>query len=99
MNNDGKMDLIFLNNNDFPQVLLNVSKMSGNWVRSIWADHPELMGGRISRLPPQSTGLQQTIAYNQALFGNSDPRFHFGLGSSDAAAVKITSPGGIVVCF
>lgn len=96
INNDGRQDLVFTNNNDFPQVLLNRTAEAGNWITLDVGDQPELMGGSIL-VEAQGLRLRRRISVRPALFGNSDPRFHFGLARADTARVTISSPQGKVV--
>jgi hypothetical protein len=88
-NNDGRMDLLFVNNNDFPQLMVNHSSDSGNWISldipsdSKWYAAQLSIGdnGVIHIMPP---------ANRTALFGNHDPRQHFGLASLQNTTVTLS---------
>lgn len=91
-NNDGKIDLLFVNNNDFPQLMGNVSNSNGNWIsldipsNSFWSSANMTLSynGVVQRMQP---------ATRTALFGNHDARQHYGLGNTDKITVELTKAG------
>jgi hypothetical protein len=91
-NNDGKMDLLLVNNNDFPQLMSNVSHDSGNWIsldipsNNTWfaADIALHYNDKVRKMQP---------ATRTALFGNHDPRQHFGLGNAQNITVDLYNAG------
>lgn len=82
-NNDGKMDLLFVANNDFPLLLKNTSQRTGNWI-SLSASSSYQIDIETPEHKPLST-----TSYQQALFGNHDPRWHLGLGQLESVTVKV----------
>lgn len=82
-NNDGKIDLLFLANNDFPQLLENVTEEKANWIA---LEMP--LGSQIELI----VGDHKQVYFshqNQALFGTHDPRIHIGLGAINEVEVRV----------
>ncbi|GEM_PF-2757684 len=95
-NNDGKMDLLFVNNNDFPQLLLNQSPSDLNWI-SLQIDDLANWYSASLMIKVGDKKLNKTVSLSHALFGNHDPRFHFGLGHNQQAEIRLKSIEGQII--
>ncbi len=81
--NDGRLDLLFLNNNDFPRLLHNQSD-AGNWLSLDIQDRFS-----IKKLWLNDKQLSLPYLYRQAMFSQHDGRIHIGLGKQKAATITI----------
>ncbi|WP_440903738.1 FG-GAP-like repeat-containing protein [Catenovulum sp. SX2] len=85
-NNDGKLDILFTNNNAFPQLLLNTSadkSAQNNWLNLTIPDNT-----KIEYIQLEDKKIANSQINRQALFGQHDARLHFGL--ADKQSVKVT---------
>lgn len=85
-NNDGKLDILFTNNNAFPQLLLNTSAdkpAQNNWLSLTIPDN-----AKIQYLMLEDKKIANSQITRQALFGQHDARLHFGL--ADKQSIKVT---------
>ena len=86
-NNDGHLDLVIVNLNDHPRLLLNDGGSGNNWLKV----QPMLPGGRslaIGATVVVSAGdLQQMypVIPVSGYISQNDPRAHFGLGQATVA--------------
>ncbi len=85
-NNDGKQDLLFVANNDALRLLKNVSEKSGNWITLTQPTDAILQY-------LHSSGRWLTVATQQAMFGNHEPRAHLGLGKQARIKVRLIKSG------
>lgn len=92
-NNDGQLDLLFANNNDFPQLLQNTTPKPLNWIN---LHIPDLAKWQSSQLQIEAGDKQvrTDIHLQHALFGNHDPRMHFGLANHQFVTVKLLNADG-----
>ncbi|WAJ70162.1 FG-GAP-like repeat-containing protein [Catenovulum adriaticum] len=92
-NNDGQQDLLFANNNDFVQLLQNTTANSLNWIN---LQIPDLAKWHSAKLQLETNGKQINTGINlqDTLFGNHDPRLHFGLGDYQQVQVKLFTADG-----
>ena len=95
-NNDGLQDILFVNNNDFPQLLQNVSEKNNYWL-SLTIPSRLVFTGHTVELSAGSNTISRPVGHQQALFGNNDPRWHFGLGQHEEVRVNIRSPSGDIL--
>lgn len=77
INNDGKLDIVTSNNNDSPEILLNTS-LAGSWVNFSFTRPIQTL--RLKQ--GKHTELQQ-FSNKFSFLSQSDPRYHFGLPSSN----------------
>lgn len=87
-NNDGQLDLLFANNNDFAQLLQNTTPNPLNWIS---LQIPNLAKWHSAKLQLEVDGkkIRTGVNLQHALFGNHDPRMHFGLAEHQKVTVKL----------
>lgn len=94
LDNDGKLEVIVANNNDFVQVLGVKNQVQHHWIGFSFPASHKFLGAKISLLSGQQEQIQR-FSLNQNLFSQSDPRLHFGLGLENSAVnLKIELPSG-----
>jgi enediyne biosynthesis protein E4 len=99
LNNDGRLDLVISNLDSKPKVLLNSLKNGNHWITLTLIgtrSNRDAIGARISAF----YGNQRQVAAVRAgssYLSYSDPRIHFGLGSSTTIdRLEIRWPSGRV---
>ncbi|MER2491619.1 CRTAC1 family protein [Catenovulum sediminis] len=88
INNDGLLDLLVSNNNDFPRLFLNTSSSQSNWLNLTVPAHLN-----VSSLNIENRKNVQPLAMQQAMFGQHDPRLHFGLGTRQKVQLEVIQAG------
>ncbi|EWH10081.1 ASPIC/UnbV domain-containing protein [Catenovulum agarivorans DS-2] len=85
-NNDGKLDILFTNNNAFPQLLLNTSadQSQRNWLNLTIPDNAQ-----IQSLELDGKTVAASLISRQAMFGQHDARLHFGLNQKPSVQVRL----------
>ncbi|KZX53507.1 hypothetical protein A3709_10300 [Halioglobus sp. HI00S01] len=88
-NNDGKSDLLFTNNNSYPQLLINETTVIGDWVGIVLqADDGRDVSALYSITFTTTSGAYRREFYSdQSFLGRSDPRHTFHLPKGE----KLTS--------
>lgn len=92
-NNDGFQDLLFTNNNDFPTLLQNTSEKMGNFIVLTIPPEQRFVFSNIT-LTNKQHSISSSINQHQDLFGQRDPRLHFGLGGASSVDVAIYNKEG-----
>jgi hypothetical protein len=100
--NDGDIDIVVSNNNDIPQLLINESTSSNNWI-GIEARNPKTkrieVGAKITVNKPNGQ-LSKRVKSDGSYASSQDPRVIFGLGkSSSKVDVKIQWLDGSVSSY
>ena len=97
--NDGDLDIVISNSNDFPQLLRNDGGNANHWLEVMLVGVKSNRDGRGASLKLTTEGL---VELRQAQGGMGymsaqDPRIHFGLGQRKRVeSLEITWPSGIV---
>ena len=96
IDNDGGMDLLVVNRDAAPYLLLNRTQGRGNWIRF----RALTRGGRDAHAATVSVEVGARRMYRDvqpaaSYLSSNDPRVHFGLGAATGVANVIVSwPGG-----
>ncbi len=93
---DGDVDVAYLDNNGGVHLLRNIAKRAGNWVgfRVLDARGVDAPGASVE-IGALGRKLHRDVALCSSYCSSNDPRVHFGIGSSDEAKdVLVTWPGG-----
>jgi len=97
--NDGDLDLLVLNLNDRPRLLRNDAAKSNHWIelRLVGtASNRDAVGARVRLTAGGHTQLRD-VRTSSGYLSQSDPRLHFGLGSSAVVdRIEISWPSGTV---
>ena len=97
--NDGDLDLLVLNLNDRPRLLRNDLGNKNHWLelRLIGTtSNRDAIGARVRLTAGGSTQLRD-VRTSSGYLSQSDPRLHFGLGSSTVVdRIEVTWPSGTV---
>jgi hypothetical protein len=97
--NDGDLDLLVLNLNDRPRLLRNDLDNQHHWLelRLIGTtSNRDAIGARVRLTAGGHTQLRD-VRTSSGYLSQSDPRLHFGLGSSTVAdRIEISWPSGTV---
>lgn len=99
INNDGRMDAVVTTNGGPAHILLNRTETSNHWITLRLIGHRsnrDGIGAVVELKTPQ--GAQwTTVTTSSGYLSASDPRVHFGLGSSPTAGcIRIQWPSGIL---
>jgi hypothetical protein len=98
IDNDGDMDILILNLNDHPSLLLNEGGNKKNWLMfnlQGTVSNRDAIGSRV-RLTSGGISQMRWCISNSGYLSQSDYRLHFGLGNnSKAEEVEILWPSGI----
>jgi len=96
-NNDGLMDILVMNMNEPPTVLLNTSKSSAvaNWVKISLKQPGGNRDGLGAIVEVRAGGLTQRIPVvrQKSFCGCDDPRLNVGLGAAGRCDVRVIWPG------
>lgn len=95
-NNDGKIDILYANNNDFPQLLENKSKLKGHWITLSLPPENRFHFSKV-KLTAEDNSVTRGISANIALYGQHDPRWHFGLSEYSNVEVTLFDKNGQTV--
>lgn len=95
-NNDGKIDILFANNNDFPQLLENNSIATSRWIALDIAPQQRFQYAKI-KVSVANKEVVKSVSDHSALFGQHDPRIHFGLGNLTQVLVSLIDKSGEIV--
>ena len=96
-NNDGKVDLLVMNNNDKVDLLQNRSTTPNHWLKlKLKGTHCNRDGvGSKVVLTAGSYSLTQEVRAGSSYLSQSDLRLHFGLGSRDRIdSIRVSWPCG-----
>lgn len=99
LNNDGRIDAVVTTNGGPAYVLMNQTEQSGHWITLRLIGHKSNRDGIGAVVEVQTAKGKQwaTVTASSGYLSASDPRVHFGLGTSPAAScVEIRWPSGIV---
>jgi enediyne biosynthesis protein E4 len=95
--NDGDIDIAIARLNDSPQLLSNDLATSNHWVMFDLRGRQSNRDGLGARLEIAAGGLSQVweVKRSVGIYSSSDPRAHFGLGSSDRVErLRVRWPSG-----
>ena len=98
LNNDGVLALLQTNLDDSPLLLRNQSRR-GQWLRIKLVGRRSNRDGFGARVEVSAAGLTQVaeVRANSSYLSASDPRLHFGLGTSKRVdAITIHWPSGVI---
>ena len=101
VDDDGGMDLLVVNRDAPPYLLMNRAPARGNWIRFrvLTRDGRDAHGATVSARidgKRQYRDVQPAASY----LSSNDPRVHFGLGSADGATdVQVRWPSGETQAF
>jgi enediyne biosynthesis protein E4 len=100
LNNDGREDAIVTSQNDLPELLMNRSPGNNHWllVKLIGSQsNRDGLGAQLKLTPNGGSPLYSHATTSTGFGASSDPRVHFGLGTSDTVeSLEIRWPSGIV---
>jgi hypothetical protein len=98
IDNDGDMDILILNLNDHPSLLLNEGGNKKNWLMfhlQGTVSNRDAVGSQV-RLTSGGISQMRWCISNSGYLSQSDYRLHFGLGNnSKAEEIEILWPSGI----
>ncbi len=83
LDNDGDIDLIFSNNNDRPQILINTNSQNNNWLGlELLKNHGKssAIGSRVVLTTADGTRVTRIVHRDGSYASSKDPRVIFGLG-------------------
>jgi hypothetical protein len=85
IDNDGDLDIVVTNNNSSPQVLVNNSEASSNWVGlKLYNEKLQRVDiGAVAVLSYNSNSIQRQTKTDGSFASSRDNRVHFGLGEFD----------------
>lgn len=99
LNHDGKIDLVFSNNNGPARLLINRSRSSGAWISIELEGKQDNRGGigaRVGVFRSDQKPLWRRLHSDGSYLSASELRVHFGLGdSSSIEAVEVYWPSGM----
>ena len=101
LDNDGGLDLVVVNRDAAPYLLLNRVPNRGNWVtfRVRLPSGRDAHGATVSATVG-SQRLHRTVSADGSYLASSDPRAHFGLGTAKVVRdVRVHWPDGAVETF
>ena len=100
VNDDGGLDLLVINRDAAPYLLINHVPNRGNWIRfRVRVGDRDAHGARVSALVG-SKRLHRTVQPEGSYLSANDPRVHFGLGDEYRIRdVTVRWPGGLVEVF
>lgn len=95
VDNDGGLDLLVVNRDAAPYLLMNRVAERGNWVRFRVLDSHErdAIGAHVSALVGD-VRVRRTVQPASSYLAANDPRVHIGLGRHTARAVIVRWPDG-----
>lgn len=99
IDNDGRIDAVVTTNGGPAYVLLNQTEHAGHWITLRLIGHKSNRDGMGAVVEANTANGKQwaTLTTSSGYLSASDPRIHFGLGSSAAAScIEIRWPSGIV---
>jgi HEAT repeat protein len=91
-NNDGKLDLYVVHNNDLGQLLINETESPNHWLGVKLIDshgNSDAVGARVSSTTEQGTQVRW-LTKGSGFLSDGDPRLHFGLGSATHTTLSVT---------
>ena len=99
INNDGRIDAVVSTNGGAAHVLLNETASANHWITLHLTGHKSNRDGigAVVKLTTAQGSQWVTATTSSGYLSASDPRVHFGLGSSpEAQVIEIRWPSGIV---
>jgi hypothetical protein len=99
LDNDGRIDAVVTANGGLAHILRNETVSTNHWITLRLTGHKSNRDGigAIVKLTTAQGPQWVTVTTSSGYLSASDPRVHFGLGSSVAAdAIEIQWPSGIV---
>jgi tetratricopeptide (TPR) repeat protein len=96
--NDGRMDLVVTSLTDRAELLLNVTPTANHWLMLQLigtSSNRDALGAVVQLETSDGKTLWNHVSTSVGFASSSDPRVHFGLGTSEKInSVRITWPGG-----
>ena len=100
VDDDGGFDLVVVNRDAAPYLLMNRVPNRGAWVRFRALAHGRDAYGATVSAVVGSRRLYRDVRADGSYLASSDPRVHFGLGTeSQVLDVRVRWPGGAVEVF
>jgi hypothetical protein len=99
LDDDGRIDAVVTTNGGAPHVLLNKTATSNHWITLRLIGHASNRDGigAVVKLTTAQGAQWATVTTSSGYLSASDPRVHFGMGSSArAASIEIHWPSGLV---
>lgn len=99
INNDGRIDAVVTTNAGPAHVILNETQSTNHWITLHLTGHKSNRDGigAVVKLTTEQGSQWVTVTTASGYLSSSDPRVHFGLGSSAVAKeIEIRWPSGIV---
>jgi len=99
INNDGRIDAVVSTNGGAAHVILNETATSNHWITLHLTGHKSNRDGigAVVKVTTAQGSQWITLSTSSGYMSASDPRVHFGLGTSPVAnAVEIRWPSGVV---
>ena len=99
LDNDGRVDAVVTTNGGTPHILHNETPTANHWVTLKLVGHKSNRDGigALIQVTTPAGSQWETVSTSRGYLSSSDPRAHFGLGSSAVAqAIEIRWPSGIV---
>lgn len=99
INNDGRIDAVVSTNGGPAHVLLNLTQTNNHWITFHLTGHKSNRDGigAVVKVTTAAGSQWVTVTTSSGYMSASDPRAHFGLGTSAVAnQVEIRWPSGIV---
>jgi hypothetical protein len=98
INNDGRIDAVVSTNGGPPHLLLNMTETTNHWITLKLVGHKsnrDAIGAQV-KLTTKLGSQWGTVTTSSGYMSASDPRLHFGLGSTAAIErIEIRWPSGI----
>ena len=96
LDNDGGMDLLVVNRDAAPYLLLNRAPHRGNWIRfRVLTEHDRDAHAATVSATVGTRRLHRDVQPAASYLSSNDPRVHFGLGEATGVTdVTVSWPGG-----
>ena len=101
VDDDGGIDLLVVNRDAAPYLLMNRAAKHGNWIRfRVLTRHGRDAHGATVALHTNGRRVQRDVQPAASYLSSNDPRVHFGLGAADSVTdVTVRWPTGEVETF
>jgi hypothetical protein len=99
LDNDGRVDAVVTTNGGTPHILHNETRTANHWITLKLVGHKSNRDGigAVIQVTTPAGSQWEMVSTSGGYLSSSDPRAHFGLGSSRVAqTIEIRWPSGIV---